>query len=298
MTEEIKQPRKVSYSQYALWANCPKQWKLTYHDKLKPNDPSIHLIFGVAMHEAIQQWLDLYYNHEKFKSEVFDIFSVLKDGLIKEATKRIVEVDGEKVFPCTKDDLKEFYLQGCEILRYLRERKADFFPKSGVRLVGCEIPLEVMLTPQLKFIGYIDIILETKKGEIIILDLKTSTKGWSDKYEKKDPKKLNQLLLYKKFYADQFKVDPDDIQVKFVILKRTLPEWSQWAKRVNEFEPPQGPSKVKAAFVSFAQFLTETFDTEGKVQVENLHATPSKDACKFCHWKLNKELCPEGYYKE
>jgi hypothetical protein len=37
-----------------------------------------------------------------------------------------------------------------------------------------------------------------------IIDIKTSTKGWDDK-TKKDETKQMQLILYKKFFSQQFK---------------------------------------------------------------------------------------------
>lgn len=46
--KEEKGDVKVSYSQYTMWANCPKQWKLTYMDGHKDFDPSIHLVFGTC----------------------------------------------------------------------------------------------------------------------------------------------------------------------------------------------------------------------------------------------------------
>ena len=30
---------KVSYSQFTMWANCPKKWKLTYMDGHKEDEP-------------------------------------------------------------------------------------------------------------------------------------------------------------------------------------------------------------------------------------------------------------------
>lgn len=284
-----------------MWANCPEQWKLAYFDKLKPDDKSIHLIFGTAIHEAIQAWMEKLYNGTKLQAQVFDMGGFFKDRLFelfKEGT--VTAEDGTKTYVCDQDTLKEFYLDGLAILDHIRKYQKDFFPTKGVELVGCEIPLEVPLGQGIQFIGYIDLVLRyTKEKKIIILDFKTSKKGWW--YEKKDPKKLNQLLLYKDFYAKVFDVDPDDIEVKFLILKRKVNEEAEYAsmkKRLVEFEPPHGPPSVRKAVNHFNEFVNTTFNENGEVLVENLKPTPSEKACRFCPFKLRKDLCPEGYYKE
>ena len=53
---------KISYSQLSMFSECPLRWKLNYIDKLRVSEPSIHLLFGTAMHEVIQTWLEVMYN--------------------------------------------------------------------------------------------------------------------------------------------------------------------------------------------------------------------------------------------
>ena len=53
--------RMVSYTQLSLWLECPHKWKLMYIDKLK-QPPNIHLAFGSAMHESLQEYFELMYN--------------------------------------------------------------------------------------------------------------------------------------------------------------------------------------------------------------------------------------------
>ena len=76
----------------------------------------------------------------------------------------------------------------------------------------------------------------TKK--FIIIDIKTSTRGWNDK-AKKDKSKQHQLVLYKKFFAQQYNVPIDDIDIEFFIVKRKLYESQDFViKRVQQFRPP------------------------------------------------------------
>ena len=51
----------VSYTQFSAWSECPHKWKLMYIDKMR-QPPNIHLAFGSAMHETLQEYLDLMYN--------------------------------------------------------------------------------------------------------------------------------------------------------------------------------------------------------------------------------------------
>ena len=53
---------KISYSQISMFNECPQRWKLNYIDKLSIRESSIHLIFGTAMHEVLQTYLEVMYN--------------------------------------------------------------------------------------------------------------------------------------------------------------------------------------------------------------------------------------------
>lgn len=296
MEETTPKKRVVSYSQYSMWANCPKQWKLAYVDKLKPDEASIHLVFGKAIHEAIQQWLDILYNGEKFKSKVFDIEEVFKEKLLHFFKEDIRTTEtGQKIYPCDQAILKEFYLDGCEILKHVKKYQNDIFPTKGYELLGCEIPLEMLVSPGVNFIGYIDVVvMHRKSNKIYIYDLKTSTKGWY--YEKKDPKKINQILLYKHFYSTQFDVPLENIEVQFTILKRKLNEANQWdTKRISNFQPANGTAAVNKAVKSFEEFV-DIFNETGEPKLDVLLPTPSKQACRFCPFNNDSTKCSNSFY--
>ena len=69
-------------------------------------------------------------------------------------------------------------------------------------MVGIEVPINYDLPNDVKFIGYIDVLLyNTVTQKYKIIDIKTSTMGWN-KYQKCfDKNKTDQLLLYKQFYV-------------------------------------------------------------------------------------------------
>ena len=78
---KIKQTRAnkhISYSQLSSFENCPKQWYLTYVKNLAPYKPSIHAVFGTAMHETIQTWLDVLYNDTIKKANEMDLSFIIR----------------------------------------------------------------------------------------------------------------------------------------------------------------------------------------------------------------------------
>ena len=83
--------------------------------------------------------------------------------------------------------------------------------------------------------GYIDLVIrDTIHNMYKIIDLKTSTNGWN-KYQKSDPLKTSQLIIYKEYYAKQYNVSINNIDVEFMILKRRLFESSAFhRKRVQK----------------------------------------------------------------
>ena len=96
---------RISYSQYSLYKNCPKQYKLRYYDKLSTFTNNIHLIFGKAMHTTIQTWLDCIYKESIRKAEQLDLYTMLKEELVKE----FIDAEAkDKQVPCTREEIEKF----------------------------------------------------------------------------------------------------------------------------------------------------------------------------------------------
>lgn len=282
----------VSYSQYTLWSTCPRQWKLRYIDGHKENS-NINLVFGTAIHETVQTWLELYYVDEK-RARTFDMHQLLKDNLMAGAKKELLS-DGKTL--TTLKEISEFYADGCNILDAMRKQVKDWFPTKGYELVGIEVPLLKDLGRNITFKGFIDIVVYHKSAKTLyIYDFKTSGRGWND-YQKKDATKTDQLLLYKMFYAELFGIPIDNIKVEFIILKRKVPENTEYVvKHAVGFAPSNGTPSMKKAKERFHTFLTEVFDDEGKPRLDNLTATPSDKSCKYCPFNKNADLCEFSAY--
>ncbi len=282
---------RISYSQLSMFSECPLRWKLNYIDDLSVSEPSIYLLFGTAMHEVIQQYLEVMYYDSIKNANKLNLEQRLHDKMmdIFKRDKEFYQKD-----PCTLEELREFFQDGVEILDFVKKRRADYFSKRGYKLIGCEVPIEVMLKKNIKMVGYLDIvILDEITNTLKIYDIKTSTQGWN-KWMKKDENKTQQLLLYKQFYSKQYNHPIDKIEVEYFIVKRKLWENAMFPqKRVQKFSPASGTVSMNKVAKRLDLFLELAFDENGERSSKDIIATPSKKACRFCEFNQT-EYCNQG----
>ncbi len=282
---------RISYSQLSMFSECPLRWKLNYIDDLSISEPSIHLLFGTSMHEVIQEYLEIMYYDSVKNANKLNLEQRLHDKMM-EQFKLDKEAYGKD--PCTLEQLREFFQDGCDILDFVKKRRADYFSKRGYKLIGCEVPIEVDLKKNMKMVGYLDIvILDEISNTLKIYDIKTSTQGWN-KWMKKDENKTQQLLLYKQFYSKQYNHPIDKIEVEYFIVKRKLWENAMFPqKRVQKFSPASGTVSMNKVAKRLDTFLELAFDDEGNRISENIIPTPSKKACRWCEFNQT-EHCSQG----
>jgi hypothetical protein len=280
---------RVSYSQFGMYSSCQQQFKLNYIDKLGISNANIHLIFGSSMHEVIQHFLDVMYNVTKKQALQLNLEQMLQDKLV-EHFKKEKEKMGEDN-PCSKEELQEFYQDGVLILEYFRNKLDKLYSKTGFRLVAIEQVLNAEIKPGVNFIGFIDILLEDlSTNEYIIIDLKTSTKGWSQ-YQKSDKTKISQMLLYKKFYSDKYGIPLDKIKVEYQILKRKIFEGADFPiPRISKFVPANGKPSVNRAWADFKGFVDSVYGDNGEV-IQTEFPTNKGKQCDWCEFRTRK-LCP------
>ena len=275
---------RISFSQYKTWRECAHKWKLTYVDKLDTFDQSIHTIFGTAIHRVLQDWLeqDLYGDKTQKFATTVDLSDKFKEILIEEAKPHMRTESG---FLFTRQELEEFYHQGCDIIQYVQKNQEKFFPTKDTKLFAIEHELNMTINNNVYFIGYIDIVTYNEKTQIYTLyDLKSSSRGWNQ-YAKQDKKKTDQLLLYKIFFAKELGVSEQQVKVSFVIMKRMLPESQYPIPRVSEFEPASGTPSLKKAWDGLNEFIGNAF--LGEDYNPNQVASPSKNNCKYCPFSEN-----------
>ena len=276
-----------------MWAQCPHRWKTSYVDGVREYTDSIHTMFGTSMHEVIQAFLTVMYNDSAKLAESLPLNDMLKERM-KRNFEQIVKANGGEMF-CTEKDMVEFYIHGTEILDFIKKKRAQYFSKRGYELIGIEVPLDYNLPNDIKFVGYIDIVIkDTVRDVIKIYDIKTSTMGWN-KYMKADKNKTDQLLLYKQFYSKQFNHPLDKIEVEYFIVKRKLYENLDFPqKRVQKFVPANGKPSINKVVARLDNFITECFNSDGEYNTEHIYRKEaSKKNCKFCEFNQT-EYCDVG----
>lgn len=287
---------KVSFSQYSMWHSCPHQYKLAYIDKLGESSSNIHSIFGTAMHETLQNYLEKCLRISKSQADkMIDLKEYLKERMRDNYLK---ESDGEigATHICSKEEMVEFLEDGNVLLDWFQKPKNfnKFFSLKHDELVSIEQPINTKIADNVNFMGFIDMIVrDTFTGKYRIIDFKTSTRGWS-KYQKKDPVKNSQILLYKKFYAELIGISEDMIDVEFIILKRKVEVVEDIpTHRMSKHIPAHGKPSINKAWNGFKEFVDTVFDNEGNY---NLNIDYPKNATKLCEWCefFERGLCDRG----
>jgi len=100
----------------------------------------------------------------------------------------------------------------------------------------------------------------------------------------------NPITLY---YAKQLKLDINDVEVLFLILKRKLYEKSDFPQpRTQTFVPPNSPRTINKYIKIIDEFINECFDENGDYIDKNYEASGNENACKWCEYK-GTEHCPK-----
>jgi hypothetical protein len=190
------------------------------------------------------------------------------------------------------EEMREFYDDGVAILKWIQKRRNKLFTIRKVKLLGIELPLIVNVYKNIYLKGYIDFVLyDLDLKKVYIYDIKTSTRGWGDK-EKKDKNKIAQILLYKEYFAKQYNIDVDSVEVEYFIVKRKIWEDSEYPiPRVQSFKPASGKNKRSKTVEDFTNFIKDCFDEGGKPIIKSYLKNIGEKSCKWCPYMDKPELC-------
>jgi len=283
--------KKISYSQYSQWAVCPHRWKLMYIEDRRDFKGNIHTLFGSAMHDVLQMYLTVMYNDSIKKADSLPLSEMLLTRM-KHYFSEIVDSSGEE--PSSKAEMGQFYQHGLAIIEWFVKKRAMYFSKKGYELVGIEVPIDYDIDDNIKFIGYIDVLIkDTVRDRYKIIDIKTSTMGWN-KWAKADKNKTDQLLLYKKYYGEQNNIPLDKIDIEYFIVKRKIWENADFPqRRIQTFIPANGKPSVNKVAKNIDSFITECFNGS-EYNVDHIYRKEaSKKNCRFCEFNQT-EHCDAG----
>tara|TARA_R110001583_G_scaffold24918_14_gene90631 strand:- start:380 stop:1339 length:960 start_codon:yes stop_codon:yes gene_type:complete len=295
VTKKKKRQKSISYSQYSMYAQCPHRWKLNYVDNLRKFTQSIHTLFGSAFHETLQGYLTIMYEGSIKEADALPLGDILRGAMAKEYRKAMAM--GQDPGFTNKTEMREFFYDGVEILEYFIKKRGGYFSKKNTKLIGIETHLSIPLkiNTNILFTGFIDIVMQdTVTGRYKIYDIKTSTMGWN-KYQKMDKIKTSQMVLYKTYYAEQFNVDPEMIDIEYFIVRRKLPENSPYPiKRIQTFVPASGTPTRNKIDRSVNEFINNAFTVDGNYNTMAKHlaiAGKNNKHCKYCEFKTQDDLC-------
>ena len=275
--------KNISYSQFSLFHDCPKRWSLHYKEGHKVFNSSIHTVFGTALHEVIQHYLDVMYDKSGAEADRINTYELFQDAL-REEYKKQYKANNNQHFS-SPVELRQFFDEGIEIIRDFSKNRNKHFTKRGWWLVGCEVPIQLAPDsdrPNVIYKGFLDVVMYHEPTDTFkIIDIKTSRSGWNNKV-KKDELKQFQLILYKKYFSEIFNIDPKKIEIAYFIVKRQLWESKDFViKRIQSFSPPSGKTKMKRAGLAIQNFLDGAFDYKSKYK-EVEHQPVENNNCRWC----------------
>ena len=291
-------PRKISYSQWSMYEQCPKKWKLSYIDGLAPFQSSIDTCFGTAFHETMQHYLTVMYTDSVKRADALDFRSILTNKMREEYARNVNDNNGEHF--SNPLQMAEYLEDGVAILEWFKKRRKQYFSTKDYELIGIELELCTQASeknPSVYWYGFIDLVIRhIPTNTIHVYDIKTSRAGWN-KYQKSDALKSAQLVAYKNYFSNQFGVPREKIVVEFFIVKRKLVEESMFPqKRIQLLKPSAGTVTQRKVQKQIDEFVEASFDLEGNKNTERPYmAIAGKGAknCKYCCFKEDYENCPK-----
>ena len=217
----------ISFSEMKIWDECPYKHKLVYKDKIKQFLGNEYTAFGTAIHHVCE------------KVVIDDKVDMLEEFNIKFLKE--LKLLTEKKVELKKNLVNDMRTQGKNLLKYILPALKDNF--SSFEVISVE---EDLLLPMddtdIKFKGFIDLVIKTDDGKYHVIDWKTCSWGWDSK-KKADRITSYQITLYKKFFALKHNIDPKNIDTHFALLKRTAK-----SNNVEIFCVTSGPKKTDNAF--------------------------------------------------
>lgn len=292
MNDKVKKKKVVSFSQFSMWYTCPYHWKLDYLDGLKKFEESLNMSFGTAIHKTMQLYLKILFHKSEDAANKINMMKYFKWAFNQEVTK--------KKIPHTPEQLGEFIDDGENILNTFSQfdNRLKHFPTDKYTLVDIEHELKIDIKNNVDIIAYLDLVFKEKEtGKIKIVDIKTSTRGWST-YEKEDITKQSQLRIYKALYSKKYNIPLHMIDVEFFIVKRKLYENVTYDQsHIQIFKPSHTQQDIFETVRLFSNFVNSCFTLDGNYKLDVKYPKipgKSKKNCKWCpHKKIKCDTIPD-----
>lgn len=197
--------KHVSFSQLKDWHFCPFYHKLVRIDGLKGFRGNTFTAFGNAIHDTCEGMLT------EGLAKPYDFFLERFGKVLNELKSDGIEIDARLV-----EQMEE---QARPLVELILPELEEYFGEYEV-VSAEELLYEDIDESDLKYKGYIDLVLKTPDGKYHVIDWKSCSWGWNAR-KRSDPMITYQLTFYKYFYARKHGLDPKDVETHFALLKRT-----------------------------------------------------------------------------
>lgn len=249
------QLKKISYSEFKTWTECPYRHKLIYIDKLPYFSGNEYTAFGSAIHKACE---------EKIPNEKVDAYSIFEIAFLEEL--KTLKEEGHEFDKKLVNDMRSQAGPICENI--LPAVQAEF---GNFTVVSIEEPLledmDDFQSYGRKFKGFIDLVIKTEDGKYHIIDWKTCSWGWNT--QKKTDKVVNyQLTMYKHYFSKKHDISPKNIETYFALLKRTAKK-----DNVEIFRVTSGEKKTNNCL---SMLEKSVINMEKGISIKN------RLSCKYC----------------
>ena len=247
----------VSFSEVITWVDCSWRHKLRYVDHIDTYEPSPFPDFGKAVHSSCEHFL---------RTRDVDV-SIATDAIAKSWKKYDFKNVG-----AWQGEAEGIM---ADIPVFMDETFPDW------EYIDAEHQLYEQIDGQPHaFKGFIDGIIKVphkKKHLFWLIDWKTTSWGWS-RQKKSDRNLQAQLVYYKNFWSQKTGINPKDVRVAFVLLKRS----AKPGKHCEFLPSSVGPVPTQRNLKIVNNMLSS---------VKRGKAIKNRFSCKFCEFK-DTEYCP------
>ena len=200
----------LSYSQLALYLDCPLKYRFRYVDEIETEGVSSPLVFGRAIHQTLAQFYIHAMNGESF---------LLADFLYSFESFWWEECEEKNIIYRNGEDFKMLLTQGKEMLRVFARKRMPI-----MRVVAVEVPFEFHLqNPEtgnefpIPIKGVIDLIEEDEHGTLWVVDHKTSSRAYTEHQLSADL----QSMIYASAVAQMDSIEGREKRFRFDVLTKT-----------------------------------------------------------------------------
>ena len=212
--QEFKSELHISQSQIFTYLNCSLRYFLNYVRGLPPECISIALLFGSAIHAAIE----MYYRSLKNSGHAEPLEAII--GRFEDCLGLDLDnVDVPIIFKKDMPDRDGAMAMGKAILKAFYE-SVDL---KNMEIIDVEMPLSATLftdegkPTDFKLIGVIDLLLMDENHELIVVDNKTAAKPMAQSTADDD----NQMTAYSYLLASNKFVFPTaPVKCRFDLLRK------------------------------------------------------------------------------